>query len=151
MAHGRMGERPCAWRRRGGSPRAKIQHRPGHPKQRPGHQNRPRGGAGHRVFRPCAHGPWPLVVYYYIITPLFYIIILFYVFSTVRFYSAPWGIILHRAELFCSFQWSLMGGPISHSPIYVKQFYLRIPLTECWDYWFVVSAILPLGTNSTGL
>ena len=43
----------------------------------------PRGGARHRVFRPCAHGPWPLVVYYYIITPLFYIIILFYVFSTV--------------------------------------------------------------------
>ncbi len=41
--------------------------------------NGPRGGAGHRVFRPCAHGPWPLVVYYYIITPLFYIIILFYV------------------------------------------------------------------------
>ena len=39
----------------------------------------PRGGARHRVFRPCAHGPWPLVVYYYIITPLFYIIILFYV------------------------------------------------------------------------
>ena len=36
----------------------------------------PRGGAGHRVFRPCAHGPWPLVVYYYIITPLCYIIIL---------------------------------------------------------------------------
>ena len=100
MAHGRMGERPCAWRRRGGSPRAKIQHFAGHPKQRPGHQNRPRGGAGHRVFRPCAHGPWPLVVYYYIITPLFYIIILFYVFSTVRFYSAPCGIILHRAELF---------------------------------------------------
>ena len=58
----------------------------------PGHLIRPRGGAGHRVFRPCAHGPWPLVVYYYIITPLFYIIILFYVFSTVRFYSAPCGI-----------------------------------------------------------
>ena len=61
----------------------------------------PRGGARHRVFRPCAHGPWPLVVYYYIITPLFYIIILCYVFSTVRFYSAPCGFKLHRAFSFC--------------------------------------------------
>ena len=86
MAHGRMGERPCAWRRRGGSPRAKVQHRAGQRSNiAPGTKNGPRGGAGHRVFRPCAHGPWPLVVYYYIITPLFYIIILFYVFSTVHF------------------------------------------------------------------
>ena len=28
---------------------------------------------------PGPMGPWPLVVYYYIITPLFYIIILFYI------------------------------------------------------------------------
>ena len=84
----------------GAHPRGRSNITPGTRNSTPGHLNGPRGGAGHRVFRPCAHGPWPLVVYYYIITPLFYIIILFYVFSTVRFYSAPCGIILHRAELF---------------------------------------------------
>ena len=116
MAHGRMGERPGAWRRRGGSPRAKVNLTPGTGNSTPGHQNGPRGGAGHRVFCPCAHGPWPLVVYYYIITPLSYIIILFYVFSTVPFYSAPCGIILHRAGLFCMdpmvpYGWSLSALP----------------------------------------
>ena len=49
----------------------------------------PRGGARHRVFRPCAHGPWPLVVYYYIITPLSYIIILFYVNRTSFYKIGP--------------------------------------------------------------
>ena len=77
MAHGRMGERPCARRRRGGrsGARGAVSGARGDVGSSPGVS--PRGGARHRVFRPCAHGPWPLVVYYYIITPLFYIIILF--------------------------------------------------------------------------
>ena len=93
---------------------------PGTGNSTPGHQNGPRGGAGHRVFRPCAHGPWPLVVYYYIITPLFYIIILFYVFSTVRFYSAPCGFKLHRAFSFCIIPCPLMCAPFSHFPNTVR-------------------------------
>ena len=31
-------------------------------------------------------------------------------------YFLPCGFILHRAELFLCFQWSLMGGPMLHSP-----------------------------------
>ena len=34
---------------------------------------------------PGPMGPWPLVVYYYIITPLFYIIILFYILLYIYF------------------------------------------------------------------